>query len=175
MPVPRKVLNAFPAREVSRITGLSLPMIDYLLREDLLRPSYGEEAGRRGKVRYYSYRDLVIARLIQRLREGGVQLGRLKAAVQTLCRDGPWVAKGDPMSRLNWLITDGSEVFLRNDDGFLDALTGSGQRAFAFVVNLSQLEAEVRERIPAAQRAHFDIENRSLIYAETSRSAASYR
>jgi DNA-binding transcriptional MerR regulator len=175
MPVPRKVLNAFPAREVSRITGLSLPMIDYLLREDLLRPSYGSETGRRGKVRYYSYRDLVVARLIQRLREGGVQLGRLKSAVQTLCRDAPWVAREDPSECLNWLITDGTEVFLRNHDGFLDTLAGSGQRAFAFVINLNWLEAEVRDLVPADQRPHFDIENRSLIFASEAKSASTTR
>ncbi|MBJ7439487.1 MAG: MerR family transcriptional regulator [Sphingopyxis sp.] len=174
MPIPRKVLNAFPARDVSKITGLSLPMIDYLLREDLLRPSYGEEIGRRGKVRYYSYRDLVVARLIQRLREAGLQLGKLKVAVKTLCRDAPWVDRGDPSERLNWLIADGNEVFLRNDDGFLDTMTGTGQRAFAFVINLNQLEVEVRDLIPAAQRAHFDIANRSLMFADASRSAASF-
>lgn len=172
MPIARKVLNAFPAREVSRITGLSLPMIDYLLREDLLRPSYGQGNGGRGKVRYYSYRDLVIARLIQRLREAGVQLGKLKTAVQTLCRDAPWATTGDPSERLNWLITDGNEIFLRNQDGFLDTVAGSGQRAFAFVINLNQLEVEVRELIPTAQQAHFDIENRSLIFADSGGSTA---
>lgn len=175
MPVPRKVLNAFPAREVSRITGLSLPMIDYLLREDLLRPSYGSATGQRGKVRYYSYRDLVVARLIQRLREGGVQLGRLKSALQILCRDAPWVSQDNPADCVNWLITDGNEVFLRNYDGFLDTLTGSGQRAFAFVINLNSLEAEVRALVPAEQRQHFDIENRSLIFANDPEPAAKAR
>lgn len=166
MPVARKVLNAFPARDVSKITGLSLAMIDYLSRADLLRPSYGGHSSRRGKVRYYSYRDLVVARLIQRLREGGLEIGRLKIAVQTLCRDAPWAANADPASRLNWLITDGVDVFLKSDDGFLEALTGNGQRAFAFVVNLGQLETEVRALVPPAQRKHFDIENRSLIFAD---------
>ena len=175
MPIARQVLNAFPARDVSRITGLSLPMIDYLLREDLLRPSYGDGTGARGKVRYYSYRDLVVARLIQRLREAGVQLGKLKAAVQTLCRDAPWATNEDPSTRLHWLITDGNEVFLRNQDGFLDTLAGSGQRAFAFVINLNQLETEVRSLIPTAQQAHFDIANRSLIFADGSPSTPSRR
>ncbi len=42
MPLARRVLNAFTAREVGDITGLSLPMINYLRREDMLVPSYGE-------------------------------------------------------------------------------------------------------------------------------------
>lgn len=166
MPTPRKVLNAFPALEVSRITGLSVAMIDYLSRSNLLRPSYGDKSGGRGKVRYYSYRDVVIARLIQRLREGGVKLGPLKIAVHTLCRDAPWAHSVDPATRLNWLITDGREVFLKSNDGFLEVLTGSGQRAFAFVVNLGQLESEVRALVPATQRTHFDIQNRSLMFAD---------
>lgn len=175
MPTPRKVLNAFTAHEVSRITSLSLPMIDYLLRTNLLRPSYGESTGCRGRVRYYSYRDLVVARLIQRLREGGVQLKRLKAAIEILRRDAPWADEIHPAERLNWLITDGRQVFLKNKDGFLDVLTGTGQRAFAFVVNLSHLEAEVRDRVPLAQRAHFAIENRELMFADDRVAAARAR
>lgn len=166
MPVARNVLNAFTASEVSRITGLSEPMIDYLLRERMLSPSYGTGRGTRGKVRYYSYRDLIIARLIQTLRESGVQLGKLKRAVQALRADASWAGREDPTTRLIWLISDGREVFLRNQDGFLDAVTGGGQRAFAFVVNLPQLEAEVRDAVPLAKRGHFDLLNRSLIYAD---------
>ncbi|HUN99134.1 MAG TPA: MerR family transcriptional regulator [Bradyrhizobium sp.] len=165
MPIARNVLNAFTAVEVSRITGLSAPMIDYLLREKLLSPSYAGKASRRGKVRYYSYRDLVVARLIQTLRDSGIQLKRLKGAVRALCKSRSWTSE-DPTVRLTWLISDGKEVFLRNQDGFLDAMTGGGQRAFAFVVNLPQLEAEVREAVPPAKLAHFDLQNRSLIYED---------
>ena len=47
MPRPKRVLNAFTAREVNEITGLSRPMIDYLLRMDFLHPCYADGAPRR--------------------------------------------------------------------------------------------------------------------------------
>ena len=86
MPKPREVLNAFTAYEVWKITGLSIHMIDYLARDNYLNPTYAK--GRvRGKVRYYSYRDLVVARIIQKLRESGIELRRLKKSIQLLIKD----------------------------------------------------------------------------------------
>ena len=104
----KAVLNAFTAAEVSQITGLSKPMIDYLARADFMRPAYDPD-GRpvRGRVRYYSYRDLVVARIVQRLRENGVELTRLKAAIQTLADDKTWKGRS---SRLGQLVTDGAHV-----------------------------------------------------------------
>lgn len=67
MPKPRKLLNGFTAGEVAAISGLSLHMVNYLAREAYLSPAYAGEAAR-GKVRYYSYRDLVVARIVQHLR-----------------------------------------------------------------------------------------------------------
>src|SRR5215472_17194819 len=86
MPQPRTVLNGFTAREVERITGLSVPMVDYLSREGYLRPTYGLERVR-GRVRFYSYRDLMVARIVQRLRERGIELRRLKQSIQRLSED----------------------------------------------------------------------------------------
>lgn len=170
MPVPKKVLNAFPATEVRDITGLSLPMINYLSHEGFLVPSYGTFANPRGKVRYYSYRDLVVARLIQRLRETGVELSRLKQAVAKLSAEFVWQADLDPIARLSWVVSDGKEVLLRNEDGFLDDLSGrgAGQRSFAFVVHLGRLEAEVKALVPMGKRKRFTMENKALEYASTS-------
>ena len=163
MPVPKRVLNAFTAKEVQAITGLSLPMIDYLLRAGFLTPAYG--AGTRGQVRYYSYRDLVAARLVQQLRETGVELSRLKRAVAQLCEDAPWSDTTPLTARLDWLVSDGKEVLLRSGDGFLDTLRRDRQRSFAFVVNLPSLEQQVRTLVPKAKRTHFTMENRELRYA----------
>ena len=166
MPLPKRVLNAFTARELHNITGLSLPMVDYLLRMDYLKPSYGH--GDRGRVRYYSYRDLVVARVVQRLRETGVELAKLKQAIQSLCGDEAWLpAKtGEALSPLHWLVTDGKEVLLKRDDGFLDELKPNGQRAFAFVVNIENLEQEVKGRIPIGKLEHYSMDNIALIFEQ---------
>jgi DNA-binding transcriptional MerR regulator len=164
MPRERKVLNAFPAHEVTEITGLSGPMIDYLAREGFLEPTYGNPDRTRGKVRYYSYRDLVVARLIQRLRETGVELRRLKEGVQKLVSHPDWVQlPPDADAQVRWLISDGREVFIRNQDGFLDEVR-KGQRAFAFIANLDQVIGEVKRKVPRNKRKRWSIDNHDLVY-----------
>src|SRR5262245_19045004 len=111
MPVARRTLNGFTAQEVQRITGLSVHMINYLRRADILHPAYGsglripKKTKRRGSVRYYSYRDLVAARLVHRLRENGVELHKLKAAIQQVCREPPSSTNADNASRLQYLVS----------------------------------------------------------------------
>ena len=162
MPVARKVLNGFTAAEVHAISGLSRPMIEYLKRHGFLSPSYAEADNPRGRVRFYSYRDLVVARLIQRLRETGIQLARLKAAVERVAQDSFWSGGQLPADGLNWLVSDGRTCLLRDREGFLDDLIGGGRRTFAFVVNIGELMVEVRERVPENKRKHFTMETKQL-------------
>jgi DNA-binding transcriptional MerR regulator len=167
MPVPRKVLNAFTAHEVHKYTGLSLHMVNYLARAGYLEPFYGR--GTRGKVRFYSYRDLTIADIVQRLRLGGVELSRLKPALERLHADEAWLKATSRRSKpIQWLVTDGKSVLLKHEDGFLDELRPGGQRSFAFVVTLQTVQDEVRARIEPRKRKHFDIQNRDLVYDTSS-------
>jgi DNA-binding transcriptional MerR regulator len=167
MPRPRKVLNAFTAQEVKEITGISVHMVNYLCRSGYLRPFYGQ--GIRGKVRFYSYRDLVIAQIVQRLRQTGVELARLKRALETLRQDHAWLKKDGPQKSrpIQWLVTDGKVVLLKNEDGFLDELRPGGQRSFAFVVTLQSIQNEVRSKIEPLKRKYFDIQNQALRYQDT--------
>jgi DNA-binding transcriptional MerR regulator len=162
MPLARKVLNGFTAAEVHAVSELSRPMIEYLNRHGFLRPAYAQADNPRGRVRFYSYRDLVVARLIQRLRETGIQLGRLKTAVERIAQDSFWSGKLTPAEGLNWLVCDGRTCLLCNQDGFLDDFLGGDQRAFAFVINMGQLLVEVRARVPEDKREHFTMETTQL-------------
>src|SRR5947209_17763792 len=95
----RNVKNAFTVREVSDITGLRPAMLNYLIRNEYLKPSYREDHDLperqkrrpRGNTRYCSYRDLIIAKTIQRLLDAGVQLIRLKEALYDLRADKHWL------------------------------------------------------------------------------------
>jgi DNA-binding transcriptional MerR regulator len=169
MPRTKKVLNAFLASEVSRHTGLSMPMVDYLSREGFLKPAYGNPDGRRGKVRYYSYRDLVIARVIQRLRATGVELYRLKAAIQELNTHRKWrQLPADEREQVRWLLSDGKRIFIKNNDGFFDDVEKK-QRAFAFIVNLDGVAAEMKRKVPKRKRDHWSIENNGLLLDDRKR------
>jgi len=176
MPSPRRVLNAFTAEEVHDITGITVHMLNYLARAGYVEPFYGH--GVRGRVRFYSYRDLVIAQIVQRLRDTGVKLARLKAAMELLHEDHAWIKsdrKQDPKP-VKWLVSDGKEVWFKHEDGFLDELKPGGQRAFAFVVTLSTMQADVCSRIKDPVRlANFNIRNRRLRYAKSDNAGQKHR
>ena len=147
-------------------------MIDYLSHEGFLRPAYGNPDGKRGKVRYYSYRDLVIARIIQRLRDSGVELYRLKAAVQELNAHRKWrELPSDETQQVRWIVSDGKKVFIRNQDGFLDEV-GQKQRAFAFIVNLDKVVGELKRKVPAKKRANWSIDNTKVMFDDRKRRKA---
>lgn len=61
-------------------------------------------------------------------------------------------------------MTDGREVLLKHDDGFLDELKPNGQRAFAFIVSLGNVQEEVKQRIPMGKLKSYSMENLDLIY-----------
>lgn len=175
VPRAKDILNAFTAAEVSAISGLSIHMVNYLRRIDFLTPAYETGPHRRGKVRYYSYRDLLVARLIQRLRSAGVELPSLKDALVRLRGDELWKEAGeDPPTALRWLKTDGKEAFVEREDGFLEHMRADGQGAFGFVVNLGSLAAEVLSCIPLGpKRDNFSMQNHEVMVAPPTSRAAS--
>jgi DNA-binding transcriptional MerR regulator len=168
VPKPRRFLNAFTKSEVRSITGISLPMIDYLERHGYMAPAYrgtqlsDASTKTRGKVRYYSYRDLVLARLIQKIRETGVQLARLKATIQFLRTEAAWKAGVNPdraAEALKWIVFDGKDLLLRNsDDQFLDELRVNGQRSFAFFFDIEATTKEVKDKITDRRIQNFTLE-----------------
>src|SRR5262249_45817358 len=143
--------------------GLTLPMINYLRREEMLVPSHCKGEGKRGKVRYYSYRDLVVGRLIQSLRDAGVELVTIKKAVECLRQDHIWSRSKDVPEVLRFVHTDGKDVFLLRKDGSLEHLRADRQRAFAFVVHLENLVTQVKAAMPQRKRIHFSLRNERLL------------
>ena len=159
-------------KPIQEITGLSLPMISYLRKQDLLVPAYEAGIRRRGKVRYYSYRDLLVAKLFQKLRMAGVELPTLKEAIKQLHSDELWNREPDGVpAALRFLHTDGKHVFMARKEGFVEHLRADRQGAFAFLINVSGLAREVRSRIPVGpKRRNFSLRNREMIIESVHRS-----
>jgi DNA-binding transcriptional MerR regulator len=176
VPTPRRVLNAFTAKSVHKITGISVHMLNYLCRHGYLKPAYVPRKNERGKVRYFSYRDLVIASVVQRLRRTGVKLRKLKEAVSFLHDDAAWfVGSGRRSQPVQWLVSDGGKVLVEAEDGFMDELRPGGQRAFAFIVHLEAVQTEVKkrvERVEPEKVSYFAIENKPLMFKERSQRRA---
>jgi DNA-binding transcriptional MerR regulator len=161
MPKPKLVLNAFTVHQLNSITGLSIHMANYLAREGYLKPTY-DQGGIRGKVRYYSYRDLVVARIVQRFRHAGIELKRLKEAIQLLSSNETWLSTGKRKS-ISILATDGKKIFYPDrKQGSLIELTLGQQRTFAFVLDVAAAQADVKRQMTGKQRKLFEMRNRPL-------------
>src|SRR5689334_19579771 len=128
MPKPRLALNGFPPAQTAKLVGMSVHMLNYLARESYLEPTYSQS--RRGRTRYYSFRDLVIARLIARLLEAGLEIRKLKEGIKKLSSYSGWT--DDPKLVVRMLATDGHNLFFVRKDGTIVDLTRHGQHAFAF-------------------------------------------
>ncbi|MSW51033.1 MAG: MerR family transcriptional regulator [Actinobacteria bacterium] len=127
----------------SAISGLSSHMITYLGRIDVLRPSV---ASGRGRVRRYSFNDVLFLRVIAELLARGIEVKRLGAALRRAKNEADlW---GDVRAApRHYLVTDGAEVYLRRK-GRLESKTVDGQLAFAFVLDLAHPHGSVTEGWP---------------------------
>jgi len=132
-----------PARDFSigqaaAFSGLTLPMVNYLCRSKIIKPSNGERRGR-GVQRLFSFGDLVVMRAVKRLLDGGVTVYRLRRGLEALRSVHPEITETSMPAA--FLVTDGKEVFLKHTSGVLELLA-NGQFGFAFVVEMESLRKE---------------------------------
>lgn len=131
----------FTIQEACRLSGLTITMIDYLAREELLRPDMPRQLQGRGRDRRYAFSDVVLLRAIQRMLDAGLSVKRLKSALAVLDREiTPDVLPAD------LLVTDGKDVYFKRTADVLEQIT-SGQFTFAFVVEMNQIRQEVKKQL----------------------------
>lgn len=145
----------FLIRDAAKYSDLSVPMVDYLARSGVLTPSGRDHPGR-GRTRLYTFGDIVVLRALRHLLAAGIEVRKLKSALETLrARQSEITPRSMPCK---YLVTDGSEVFLRSNRKEVTEDLNSGQFVFAFVVELRRVRNDVRERagLSAAreERAH---------------------
>jgi len=118
-------------KEAAQLSGLTIDMITYLGRTDILRPS---EGGGRGSSRLYTFCDVLFLKVIADLLASGIEVKRLKAGLTSArSESSSWIDIRRSPSR--YLISDGTEIFVRRK-GELESKTFPGQLAFAFVLDL---------------------------------------
>ena len=133
------IKKQFTALEVKRLTGFKLRMLDYLLRQGLLLPTAQPNPGR-GKDRLYNFNDVVLGRALNHLLRCGISVSKLKRALEAL-RSLPEITPTALPGK--YLVTNGSDIFFTNrKDVFVDVNKG-GQLAFAFVIGVRGVRADV--------------------------------
>ena len=131
--------EGFTADQASRLTACTPSQLRYWDNVRLVQPSIQQTGGRPGVRRVYSFRDLVMLRVVRSLKDNGMSLQRIRRAWNYLCRNGV-----DP--RDVKLVTDGVSIFriAHDDDELLDALR-EGQ--LAFFVALDEITRSVEEDV----------------------------
>lgn len=124
--------------------GISYRQLDYWARTGLVVPSIRDASGS-GTQRLYSFRDLVVLKVVKRLLDAGVSLQNIRKAIDTLRAHG-----ADHLAGIT-LISDGTSVYeCRSAEEVVDLLQG-GQGVFGIAISgafkeiqgsLAQLPAE---------------------------------
>jgi len=107
--------------------GITYRQLDYWARTGLVEPSVREAAGS-GTQRLYSFRDILVLKVVKKLLDAGVSLQNIRTAIATLRDRGV-----EDLGQIT-LISDGTTVYeCTSTDEILDLLQG-GQAVFAIAI-----------------------------------------
>lgn len=124
-PMPRDVGYRGPT--ACSAAGISYRQLDYWARTGLVEPTV-RTAGGSGTQRLYSFRDILLLKVIKRLLDAGVSLQQIRTAVHHLRQRGT-----DDLTEVT-LMSDGASVYeCRSADEVIDLLRG-GQGVFGIAI-----------------------------------------
>ncbi|RLV48805.1 MerR family transcriptional regulator [Nocardioides mangrovicus] len=107
--------------------GITYRQLDYWARTGLVEPTVRGATGS-GTQRLYSFRDILLLKVIKRLLDAGISLQQIRTAVQHLRQRGT-----DDLTRVT-LMSDGASVYeCTSNDEVIDLLQG-GQGVFGIAI-----------------------------------------
>lgn len=134
------VIRWFTTAQAAHVAGLSVHMVNYLCRTAIVRPGALPKRGH-GRIRRFGYDDVLLLRVLAKLLENGISVLKLKRGLQVLAKRGQLTTALSS----RFLVTDGRALYLLQK-GLVESLE-TGQLAFAFVLELNSLRAEVNRRV----------------------------
>ena len=115
--------------------GITYRQLDYWARTGLVEPTVRSAQGS-GSQRLYSFRDILVLKVIKRLLDTGVSLQNIRSAVEHLRDSGV-----DDLAQVT-LMSDGASVYeCRSQDEVIDLVQG-GQGVFGIAVGRVWREVE---------------------------------
>lgn len=148
-----------------RAAGITYRQLDYWARTGLVEPSVREASGS-GTQRLYSFRDILVLKIVKKLLDAGISLHNIRTAIASLRDRG--VADLAEIT----LMSDGATVYeCTSTDEVIDLLQG-GQAVFAIAVgrhvrdvegtlaSLPGERARAADADEAAAAAHDELANR---------------
>ena len=130
----------------STVAGITYRQLDYWARTGLVEPSVRPAHGS-GSQRLYSFRDILVLKVVKRLLDTGISLQQIRAAVQHLRDHG-----SDDLAKVT-LMSDGVSVYeCTSADEVVDLLQG-GQGVFGIALGRVWREVEGDLAVLPAVRA----------------------
>jgi DNA-binding transcriptional MerR regulator len=125
--------------------GITLRQLDYWAKTGLIEPSIPGGRGS-GSQRLYSFRDILVLKVVKRLLDTGISLQQIRSAVEFLGERG-----SADLAQIT-LMSDGVSVYAcTSPDEVVDLLQG-GQGVFGIALGRVRQEVEATlEALPAAQ------------------------
>ena len=115
--------------------GISYRQLDYWARTDLVAPTVQNASGS-GSQRLYSFRDILMLKLVKRLLDTGISLQQIRIAVDQLRSAGVDDLTGTT------LMSDGASVYLCTSSDQVIDLVNRGQGVFGIAVGAVLREVE---------------------------------
>ena len=110
-----------------QVAGITYRQLDYWARTNLVNPSIRTARGS-GSQRLYSFKDVLVLKIVKRLLDTGISLQNIRLAVESLHDRGV-----NDLAELS-LVSDGTTVYeCRSNDEVIDLLAG-GQGVFGIAV-----------------------------------------
>ncbi len=132
--------------------GITYRQLDYWARTTLVVPTIRTASGS-GSQRLYSFKDILVLKVVKRLLDAGVSLQNIRVAVETLRMRGV-----DDLARVT-LLSDGTTVYeCTSAEEVVDLLQG-GQGVFGIAVSgaLRELRGTL-EHLPSERAAATDVD-----------------
>jgi len=129
--------------------GITYRQLDYWARTGLVEPTVREASGS-GTQRLYSFRDILVLKVVKKLLDAGVSLPNIRTAILTLRDRG-----AEDLAQVT-LVSDGTTVYeCTSADEMVDLLQG-GQAVFAIAVGRQVRDVEGSLSQLPGERAHRD-------------------
>ncbi|MFT4235472.1 MAG: MerR family transcriptional regulator [Microbacterium sp.] len=129
----------------ARAAGITYRQLDYWARTELVVPTVRDATGS-GSQRLYSFRDILVLKLVKRLLDTGISLQQIRVAVEQLHAAGIQDLAGTT------LMSDGASVYLCTSNDEVIDLVSRGQGVFGIAVGrvLHEVEATLVDFDPTA-------------------------
>lgn len=130
--------GGFKGSVAAAAAGVTYRQLDYWARTNFIKPTVRGARGS-GSKRLYSFRDILVLKLVKRLLDAGVSLQQIRKAVDQLHSAGV-----KDLAQIT-LMSDGASVYLCTSNDQVIDLLGQGQGVFGIAVGrvLTEVEASL--------------------------------